>query len=914
MAPVNPLIAYCLRQVVGGPAEPAADRIGRHLADPDRALARALSEANDRAWHALGLALAGEGLVAAPQGRGSWVAGGESAGPASEGPDADFRAACLAELLRARAEGALGCGDMTPAEVARCAAGFPRPAESAALIAGAQKVVGALAEELAPRYPGLAWLVRQCIPAGPPLLAAAFAYFFRAEAGAVGRLAGELALGNLAPLAGPLEHWLAEPRLAFGRSGPQPPEIPAPAGPGGGAKAEALFGRYREALEQRECWDAALADLLRAAELDPRRFEPFPLTRYRPRQILGAGGFGTAFLCHDRSAREPVVVKTLRCDDLERGPADIFHEAEVLRGLNHPAIIAVRGCGYADPAAQARPYLVLEYFPGGTLEAFVRQRGTLAPGHLAAVARQIALAVRAAHGQQVLHRDIKPANVLVRKEGERWRVKVIDFGLALRRQTLETIRATPPAANTVLAASVAGTLRYAPPEQLGELDAVPPGPYSDVYAFGKLCCYALFGTTEPKQRHWATVPTPLADLLERCTEQDLKDRLPDFEPVLAALDALGGPAAPGPAESSPAGDAEARLAQFLRGLVARTGGRFTPEERDAIKLLCRRYGVRVKRAKQLAVGIYEDWRRHQQAEADRRSREAERLRRDRQAAEAPRGGERGAHPGPVVCGQGLGTHRSLREALRGAAPGAEICVRPGVYGEAIVLDRPVRIVGDGPRDQVVIESDQATCLRMVADGAAVRGLTLRCRSVTGPAVAVTRGRLVLEDCTIISDSFVCVEVRGVASAPLLRHCTIQGGRSSGVWVCEQAGGTVEGCEFAGAGFAGVTIETGGDPVIRDCRIWDRMVGVHVVRQGRGTVEDCNICHNIRTAVRIETGGDPTVRRCRVAGNGEGVKGTAAVRVFNLGCATVEDCDLTGNRHGAWDIGPGCEVRRRGNKE
>ena len=148
----------------------------------------------------------------------------------------------------------------------------------------------------------------------------------------------------------------------------------------------------------------------------------------------------------------------------------------------------------------ARPYIVMDYFPGGSLENFIQERGTIPPEDFIGVAVQIAQGMQSAHRQNILHRDLKPDNVLVRKDGADWKVKIIDFGLALRQQTIETSIAARSAGSSILGDSVAGTIKYAPPEQMGELKGVKPGPYSDVYAFGKLCCYALFKTTEPKER------------------------------------------------------------------------------------------------------------------------------------------------------------------------------------------------------------------------------------------------------------------------------------------------------------------------------------------------------------------------------------------------------------------------------
>ncbi len=86
--------------------------------------------------------------------------------------------------------------------------------------------------------------------------------------------------------------------------------------------------------------------------------------KYQPRRILGAGGFGVAFLCRHKYMNADVVVKTLTSGDWGPGPGDVFTEAQVLRELDHPAIIRISECGYTDSAGQSRPFLVMDYFEG----------------------------------------------------------------------------------------------------------------------------------------------------------------------------------------------------------------------------------------------------------------------------------------------------------------------------------------------------------------------------------------------------------------------------------------------------------------------------------------------------------------------------------------------------------------------
>jgi formylglycine-generating enzyme required for sulfatase activity/serine/threonine protein kinase len=326
------------------------------------------------------------------------------------------------------------------------------------------------------------------------------------------------------------------------------------------ARAEAHYHAYIACLEQRDWW-AAIQELVKAIKLDAKRFAPFPVGKYQPVRILGAGGFGVAFLCKHKYMDAQVVVKTLTLEELGRDADKVFTEARVLRQLDHPAVIRISDCGYADAARKSRPYLVMDYFaPGMTLEQHVKKHGPLDVDALLAVARQVAEGLQSAHAKGILHRDVKPANLLVRDDPGGWRVKVIDFGLALRQKVVQRSmnastdnRGKTPVgggtggkplrspqllallrAKTLVGGSIAGTQGYAAPEQMGRRDE-EVGTYSDVYGWAKTCCYALFETTQPTLRHWQSVPGQLADLLGRCLEEDPRRRPQGFAEVLKGL-------------------------------------------------------------------------------------------------------------------------------------------------------------------------------------------------------------------------------------------------------------------------------------------------------------------------------------------------------------------------------------------
>jgi len=317
-----------------------------------------------------------------------------------------------------------------------------------------------------------------------------------------------------------------------------------------GEQSLAHYNAYRAALERQD-WETALEDLLHAAKGDKDRFAPFPLDRYEPLQILGAGGFGVVFLCQDHFVGgKQVVIKSLRAADMARKAEEVFHELTVLGELRNPRILVPYECGFAD-AGRRRPYLKMDYFPGQTLQAFVRDRRKFPAEAWRKVALAMARTMHAAHEKKVLHRDLKPDNVLVLIQGTKLEFKIIDFGLALPLAPLErSIR--HGTTESLIGSTAVGTLKYAPPEQRGERTDVRPGPYSDIYSFGKLSCYALFGTTEPRRRHWRELEDDaLADLLEDCLEEEPEERPQSFADVAARLLEVPSRSAPPPRKKSP---------------------------------------------------------------------------------------------------------------------------------------------------------------------------------------------------------------------------------------------------------------------------------------------------------------------------------------------------------------------------
>ena len=148
------------------------------------------------------------------------------------------------------------------------------------------------------------------------------------------------------------------------------------------------------------------------------------LSHYKIVDELGRGGMGEVYRAEDTKLKREVAIKVLPeefAQDKER-LARFEREAQLLASLNHPNIASIYGIEDADGVKA----LILELVEGPTLAERIAE-GAIPVDEAIAIAKQVAEALEAAHGDGVIHRDLKPANVKLTEDGQ---VKVLDFGLA----------------------------------------------------------------------------------------------------------------------------------------------------------------------------------------------------------------------------------------------------------------------------------------------------------------------------------------------------------------------------------------------------------------------------------------------------------------------------------------------------
>jgi serine/threonine protein kinase len=259
--------------------------------------------------------------------------------------------------------------------------------------------------------------------------------------------------------------------------------------------------------------------------------------QYRVTGLLGRGSMASVYKARHLGLHRPCALKVMDSELVSQQPGlrkQFWAEARAAANLIHPHVVTIHNLG----SAQGFHYIEMEYVPGGqTLrEALVRQ-GPLESPRAADLARQIALALGAAHDSGLVHRDIKPANVLMTPEGK---VKLADFGLVRRVEDLAQG-----------CAPLAGTPSFMAPELFR---GTPAGPGSDIYALGVLLYYTVSGRLPfaadtvgeliqlhqsqpvPDVRRMApTIPDSLVEVLERCLAKSPTDRFESAKGLATAL-------------------------------------------------------------------------------------------------------------------------------------------------------------------------------------------------------------------------------------------------------------------------------------------------------------------------------------------------------------------------------------------
>jgi serine/threonine protein kinase len=192
--------------------------------------------------------------------------------------------------------------------------------------------------------------------------------------------------------------------------------------------------------------------------------------RYRLRRLLGEGALGLVYeaVGEDGATVAVKVLRPERAGDAS-ARARFVREARLAARIESRHVVPVLEVGES--------YLVLPFYPRGSLAQRLREEGRLGLGETVRLAAELGRGLDALHEHGILHRDVKPSNVLVAGDGT---AALADFGLA---RASDSTRITHDG-------QLVGTPHYLAPELVEGSEATRA---SDLYALGCLLYECVAG-------------------------------------------------------------------------------------------------------------------------------------------------------------------------------------------------------------------------------------------------------------------------------------------------------------------------------------------------------------------------------------------------------------------------------------
>jgi len=222
--------------------------------------------------------------------------------------------------------------------------------------------------------------------------------------------------------------------------------------------------------------------------------------RYLVGEPLGGGGMGVVWAGTHVLLGTPVAIKVIHSElKSDREVVQRFiNEARAAAALKGEHIARVFDVGSLE---SGEPYLVMEQLEGVGLDQYIAKHGPLTRTAAVDIVLQVCEGLAEAHAAGLVHRDIKPANLfLARRSDDQLSVKILDFGIAKRIDTVSPALTDP--------GKSVGSPWYMSPEQMLTPSSVDA--HADVWSLGVLL-FELFTARLPFEGE--SVPQVCANVL-----------------------------------------------------------------------------------------------------------------------------------------------------------------------------------------------------------------------------------------------------------------------------------------------------------------------------------------------------------------------------------------------------------------
>lgn len=271
--------------------------------------------------------------------------------------------------------------------------------------------------------------------------------------------------------------------------------------------------------------------------------------KYRIEKLIARGGMGLVFRASQPMISRSVALKVVRPELLSHPDAaeKLLTEACVLSQFQNDHVCRILDAGRLEDGA---PYLVLEYLDGTDLRVLLNRERRIEPARAVDWMMDLLEALAESHSLGIVHRDVKPENLVLARTPSGDSVKLLDFGIC--------------SAPNVKGADERkfgedygiGSPHYMAPEQISSPDASDHR--IDIWSVGvvlfellsgeppfegdsamSICAQVLAREPTSLTQLVPTLPTGLAEIVNRCLSKEPSKRYADVIELATALAPYG---------------------------------------------------------------------------------------------------------------------------------------------------------------------------------------------------------------------------------------------------------------------------------------------------------------------------------------------------------------------------------------
>ena len=313
-----------------------------------------------------------------------------------------------------------------------------------------------------------------------------------------------------------------------------------------------ICGRLAQDTVLVDLADTRMASYVCADCREKHRQTGQPVPNFEVLGELGKGALGAVYKARRISTGVVVALKTIPPEMAgdKRAVRVFVREMAISARLAHANIASVIEIGDAGGDL----WIASEYVGGLDAAALARQLGGTVPTRDAVeIICQTLDGLEYAHGQNLVHRDVKPPNILVTGEPGGYKARLADFGLMKNMDEAGMTGITREG-------EIRGTIPFMPPEQVLDCRFVKPA--GDIYQAAASLYWMLTGyfvhdfdvrdargermdpfliileedtPTVPIRQRDATVPQPVAEVIETALAHEPEDRFDTASEMAAEL-------------------------------------------------------------------------------------------------------------------------------------------------------------------------------------------------------------------------------------------------------------------------------------------------------------------------------------------------------------------------------------------